>query len=116
MQGLGRQPGFDIGKIELFGLGTQATPKMSDWPLAAFSWARLAIPIMRSRPAISVARAWPKQSNAPAAIRLSKTRLPTIRGSMREQKSSRLSNCRSLRTATMWSTAASPTPFSAASE
>ena len=44
---------------------------------------------MRSTPAIIAARSWPKQSSAPAMIRLSKTRLPTIFGSMRSQKSSR---------------------------
>ena len=57
------------------------------------------------------ARSWPKQSSAPAAIRLSSTRLPTIRGSTRSQKSARSANGFSPRTSTMCSTPASPTPL-----
>ncbi len=84
-------------------------------PLSIASCARCATASMESTAAETRARFASSASKAPAAARLSSTRLLTARGLIRLAKSERSANGLPPRAATIASTAVRPTPLSAAS-
>ena len=90
-----------------------APPNMSFCPMVAASWLRWHAARIASAPANTRARLESSASNAPAAARLSITRLLIARGLTRAAKSASEVNSPSLRASTISSTAWWPTPFSA---
>ncbi len=92
-----------------------APPNMSFCPMVAASWLRWQAARIASAPAKTRARLESSVSKAPAAARLSITRLLMARGFTREAKSASEVNRPSLRASTISSTAWWPTPFRPAS-